>query len=241
MMYDEKDGKVHPDKRHCIVSLPIKTDAKRDEIGANLIGRHPKDRLIIALDEAQELPASLLSSRIFLNWYTNERLDIYAWGNPQPVNYNAPEEWDLLFRMGAERLSLSHLKEKERQAKQTLVWKTGPTVVLHLAMTDSPKDDEDERDYYVTGDNGIRRLRLSFLGGKDTVEGILETTAPNTPAYYSQVLGFPFLYVDHSKNNGVVTSAMVKEANRYPLIWKTPEKQLQYFMGVDPSISGKGS
>jgi hypothetical protein len=32
---------------------------------------------------------------------------------------------------------------------------------------------------------------------------------------------------------------MSKEAARYPLIWRTPEKQLQYFMGVDPSISGK--
>jgi hypothetical protein len=239
LMFDEKTGRFHPDEQACIVSLPIKTDAKREEIGANLLGKHPRDRLIIAFDEAQELPASLLGARIFLNWYTNERLDIYAWGNPQPINYNAPEEWDLLFKIGAERLSLAKLKEKEKDAKKTSVWKSGPTITLHLAMTDSPKDDEDEVGAFVVDEAGVKRQRLSFLGGKENVDKILEVTAPNTPSYYSQVLGFPFLYVDHSKNKGVVTSVMSKEAALYPLMWRVPEKQLQYFMGVDPSISGK--
>ncbi len=234
---DKDTGKYIKDDRACIINLPVKVDAKNAEVGSNLLGRHPDDRLILAFDEGQELPASMLTDKIFLNWYTNQNLDVYAWGNPNPIDYNSPEDHDLLFKLGASNLSWHSLKEKEKQSSKTSAWAWNDTLVLHLAMTDSPKDDADERNYYITRGDGTKDQRLFFLAGKDNVERIAEKTSPNTPSWYSQVLGFPYLITDHSKLQGALSPAIVKEARQYPLQWKS--ERLEYYMGVDPSVSGK--
>ena len=236
-MIDVSSGKEIKNEQGCIVSLPVKVNAKRDEIGANLLGKHPADRLTLAFDEAQELEGVLLESRIFLNWYTNERLDVYAWGNPSPVDYHATETHDMLFKLGARQLSYRSLKEKERMSHKTLVWKWKDTVVLHLAMTDSPKDDPDEQRYRVPKADGTTDHRLSFLAGKDNVEMIAQKISPNTPSWFSQVLGFPFINSDHSRTQGTVTPAIVKESKRYPLHWQTA--RTDYYMGVDPAGTGR--
>lgn len=239
LIYNEESNKHIRDDRACIVSLPIKVSSKTEDIGGNLLGKHPDDELIIAFDEAQELPASMLSDKIFLNWYTNKKLHVYAWGNPQPVDFNAKEEHDMLFKLGASKLTLPVLKKKEKDAKKTTTWKWSDTAVLHLAMTDSPKDDPDERNYYVEREDGTKDLRLHFLAGADNVERIADKTSPNSPSWYSQVLGFPYLHLDHSRTSGVLTGYIVKVAKEYPLFWKTPTDQLEYFMGVDPAVSGR--
>lgn len=243
LIYDEKEGKYIKNYQACIVSLPIKVTTTKTEVGkevgANLMGRHPKDRLIIAFDEGQEIPGQILDERIFHNFYTNDRLDIYAWGNPNPVEFHMPETHDMLFRLGASKLSLGSLKAKRAKADKTSVWKWGDTIVLHLAMTDSPKDDPDEKEYYIVQPNGQKVHRLFFLAGKSTVERIAKNSTPNSPAWYSQVLGFPYLYTDYAKNSGVLSPPMIKESRKYPLMWKDSEASLHYFMGVDPSVSGK--
>ena len=38
--------------RACIIALPIKIQGKTRDLGANLMGRHPDDELIIIFDEA---------------------------------------------------------------------------------------------------------------------------------------------------------------------------------------------
>lgn len=243
-IYSKDQNQYIDDDRACIISLPIKISAKKagndsGTIGANLLGKHPQDLLVIAFDESQELPGQMLDEPIFLNWLTNERLDIYAWGNPKPVDYNMPETHDLLFRLGIGNIGLQALKLREKEAERCGVWGWHDTTVLHLAMTDSPKDDPDEQHYLVDQSDGTKGSRLHFLAGKETVKKILQDQAKNSPAYYAQVLGFPFLYVDSSKSHGVISPGMVKECERYPLIWKNSESSLQYFMGVDPAVSGK--
>jgi hypothetical protein len=222
------------------VNLPVKVDAKNNEVGGNLLGKHPDDRLILAFDEAQELLGKLLSERIFLNWYTNSRLDVYAWGNPMPVDWHNPEEWDMLFKLGAGKLSLQSLKAKEKQASTTTTWSWSDTTVLHLSMMDSPKDDEDERHYTIEMPDGTRDSRLHFLACKDTVARIADKTSPHSPSWYSQVLGFPYIDSAGNTNPGVLTPLIVKESRKYPLNWKTPPNKLEYFMGVDPSINDRG-
>lgn len=239
LMYDEEADRYIRDDRACIISLPVKVSAKHAEVGSNLLGKHPDDRLVLAFDECQELPATMLSDKIFLNWYTNKRLDVYAWGNPTPIDYHSKEEYDMLFKMGADKLSLRSLREKEKAATKTSTWSWSDTMVLHLAMTDSPKDDHDERYYLQDRGDGIKEQRLHFLAGQENVDLIVQKTTPNSPAWYSQVLGFPFLNIDHSKTLGVLTGFIVKESRRYPLHWKTPLHELQYFMGVDPAASGR--
>lgn len=239
-VYDQKTGRYVDNDQACIISLPIKTNAKRGIIGANLQGKHPKDRLVIAFDEAQELPAVMTEMEIYANWLTNERLDIYAWGNPIPVDYYTPTEHDLLFRLGAKGLSLDSLKKKAKEADTTGKWSWHDTEVLHLSMLDSPKDDEDERNYYLTLPNGTKRLRLSFLGGKGTAEAISDsgTILPTHPTWYSQVLGFPYINVNASSKPTVLVSGMIKNVQKYPLKWYTPPDLMQYYMGVDAAISG---
>lgn len=243
-IYNEKEGKWINGERSCIISLPIKVTAAKTEVGtkelgANLIGRHPSDWLGVAFDEGQELPASLKSDRVFANFYTNENLDVYAWGNPVSVDYNAPETHDMLFKLGAEKLSYPSLRGKLKEANKTGVWGWHDTKVLHITMTDSPKDDPDEKYYMITHPNGQRVQRLWFLGGKDSIEKMSGTLSPDSPTYYSQILGFPYLHVDISRTNGVITPLMVRESRMYTLAWKTPEREMQYFMGVDPAGSGK--
>lgn len=232
-----EDGKKLPNYRGCIASLPIKVNAINDEIGSNLLGKHPDDCIIVAFDEAQELPGKLEESRIFTNWYTNENVEVFAWGNPMPVDINAPETHDILFKLGAKGLSLGQLKDKEKNAYKTTSWVFSDTAVLHLAMTDSPKDDPDEVTYYLDRGDGVRQQRLHFLAGSDSVEKIAARIPRDSPTWYSQVLGFPYIHTTHSKNSSVITPFMVREAAKYPLIWL--KQSFDYYMGVDPATSGK--
>jgi hypothetical protein len=241
LMWDKKkDGWVR-DARAAIISLPVKVNASQGEIGSNLLGKHPQDRLIIAFDEAQELPASMSGDKIFLNWYTNKKLDIYAWGNPQPIDYYSPDSYDMLYKLGSDKLRLPEIKELEKGAEKTGWWQMGTdTRVLHLTMMDSPKDDANESGYKVRNDTGILEHRLHFLAGSDAIKRISEHTEKNTAAWYSQVLGFPFINMTNSNYETVWDSAMVKVAAAYPLDFRTPEDKLIWFMGVDPSITGRG-
>jgi hypothetical protein len=237
--YDKKEEKWLNDDRACIISLPIKVNASRAEIGSNLLGKHPDDRLILAFDEAQDLPASMGTDKIFLNWYTNKKLDVYGWGNPIPVDFYSPDTHDLLFKLGADKLSLSSLKQKEKKANQTSVWSWSDTIVLHLSMQDSPKDDPDEKFYMVKGEDGEKRQRLHFLAGKDNVDFILTRTSPETAGYYSQVLGFPFIDTTGSKQETVLNGHIIKSTKEYPLRWRLSNEKAKWFMGVDPSVTGK--
>lgn len=238
-IYDEKENKWVKDDRACIISLPIKVNAKNADIGGNLLGKHPDDRLILAFDEAQELPGSMAEDKIFLNWYTNKHLDIYAWGNPIPVDFYNPESHDLLFKLGAGKLSLRSLRAREKEAEQTTVWSWKDTLVLHLAMTDSPKDDIDERDYYIHREDGTKDIRLHFLAGAENVKQIAEKTSSVSASWYSQVLGFPFIDTTGSQQETVLSGYILKKTRDYPLVWRTPIDRLEWLMGVDPAVSGK--
>ena len=237
-MMQTQSGKWVIDDRHCIISLPIKPNAQTDTIGDNLLGKHPDDLLIIGFDEGQQLPGKLLSNDVFNNWFTNDDVEIFAWGNPQPVDFHAKEEHDLLFLLGAGELSLKSLKEKEQNCEKTGVWKFGKTTVLHITMLDSPKDDPDEVVSMITFSDGTQKQRLHFIAGKNNAATIAENTPKNSPSWYAQVLGFPFIEVDYSKSQGVVTGFIAKEARKYPLRWKTNTHELTYFMGVDPAATG---
>lgn len=237
---DKVTGKWIKDDRACIIHLPIKVDAKKDTIGGNLLGKHPQEKLTIAFDEAQELPGTMLNERIFLNWYTNDNLSIFAWGNPEQVDFHNPESWDLLFAMGAGFYSKSSLNLKKKESNKTGWWGNSDTRVLHFSMMDSPKDDPEERQKFIKDDIGNKRLRLHFLAGAETVKKIQETNSPDSPEYHSQVLGFPYIDVSGMRNQGVLTPFIVKAANRYELKWHTPEHRLTWLMGVDPSVSGYG-
>jgi len=243
LLYDEKEDKHLENDRGCIISLPIKVRASADkaEIGANLLGKHPKDCLVLCFDECQELKASLLQDRIFANWYTNSNLEVHAWGNPVPVDLDLKESHDMLYSLGSSGISLKSIKQKCRaeNAVKCSAWSWEDTAVLHLTMLDSPKDDEDEKAYTITSHEGFQVSRLYFLAGKDNVETIAGKIPRNSSAWYSQVLGIPFLVSNSSSQQGVINSFIAKEAGMYPLIWSQKNPRGQFYMGVDPSGSGK--
>lgn len=241
LMTNKSDGKKIADDRACIVTLPVKVNVKAADLGGNLLGKHPEDILIIAFDEGQEMPGHILDMKIFLNWYTNPNVEIHAWGNPVPVEFHAKESWDLLFQLGVGNLGIQTLRKLEKNADKTDRWGTKNTEVLRLSMLDSPKDDPDEVNNYVfEKETGARLLRLRFLGGKDTVKRIASESSPTSPSWYSQVLGFPYIDFQGERNQGCLTPYIIKETNKYPLIWKSQNEKLEWFMGVDPSLTGKG-
>lgn len=239
MILNKDTGRWVRNNRGCIESCPIKTDAKKNELGANLIGRHPDDMIILAFDEAQEMPSKLLRERVLANWLTNQKLDVYAWGNPMPVDWHDSDNWDMLFDLGHCGLSYFSMKKKEKEAVKTGLWGNSNTVVLHLTMSDSPKDDVDERRYLVDMGGGVKDVRLFFLAGKGEMEQIAQKIPANSAAWYSQVLGFPFINANAVQATGVLTPMIVREAKKYPLIWLDNEDRLQWFMGVDPSLGDK--
>jgi hypothetical protein len=244
MLLNKDENRWVKNDRGCIVSVPIKVkihkgvEGPRSEIGSNLMGKHPQDRLIIAFDEAQELPATLLAEKIFANWNTNANLDVYAWGNPTEVNFHDKNNWDMLFKLGAGDSSLHSIRTREKKANKTTAWNYRDTMVLHLSMVDSPKDDPDEQQYFTLQEDGTRLPRLHFLAGKENVKRIARRLSPNSPSWYSQVLGFPFIVTTRDSIMTVLSPHQIRAAREYPLIWKTPQNQLQWFMGVDPSITG---
>ena len=221
-----------------IIPLPIKKDAARDEYGGNLLGKHPSHRLIIGFDECQELPAVLLQMKIYANWETNKHFEVHAWGNPIPVDFHQKDTHDLLFHAAAGHLTWNELKKLELQKEETFLKLTKDMAFLHLTMKDSPKDDPEEKAFKVVR-NGLTEQRLEFLGGEDSLKAIVVNNPPGSPAYYSQVLGFPFINLDTNKSETCFTPYMVKIANEYPLRWRN-ENELLYFLGLDPSQSGLG-
>lgn len=237
---DPDTGKRIRNDRACIISLPVKVNAKTADVGSNLLGKHPQEWLCIGFDESQELPGLMLEMKIFLNWYTNDNIEIFSWGNPQPVDFYAKDEHDLLYRLGAGGMSLQVVKKMEKQSGETFVKTNKDTYLLHLTMNDSPKDDKEEVYNYIENPDGTRHLRLHFIAGRDNLERIAEKVSPNSPAWYSQVLGFPYIDTTGESSKGVLSPFILKKSKEYPLQWHTPEKELQWFMGVDPSISGHG-
>lgn len=238
LFYDKKSGKYIRNKRGCIALLPVKPKEKSENIGENLIGHHPSERLIVCFDEAQELMATFLESKAFSNWMTNHNKDIYAWGNPTQVSYHMKETWDLLFKLGVRGISFDKLVKFSKEAKKTGGWRWGDTEVLRFTMLDSPKDDDDEKAWAEKERKAGRSHRLVFLAGIEESREIEKNSFPNTPGYWSQVLGFPFVENELGDSKGVLTPYIVRESRMYPLVWKGGDEPV-YWMGVDPSGSGR--
>ena len=253
----------------CIVSLPIRVDAKNDEYGSNLLGKHPKDKLVIALDEAQDIPGKMAESKIFANWLTNSTVEVHCWGNPVPVMLDVESEWDLLFRLGVggggggkRGLGKEGILGLSRKAKKTFIVNTTPiTKVLHLTMLDSPKDDEVNLASFVGGSGGdgdgvgggggAKKHRLYFLAGADTIRNIQNSgISEGSPTWYSQVLGFAYMDDAMEGVPSVVTPSMVRESKKGVgsgvgsgvggLEWITSDGEMKWYMGLDPSITGRG-
>jgi hypothetical protein len=257
---DKATGKYVIDQHAGIVSRPVKVNAKREELGANLMGYHPEELFLISFDEGQELDGSMVRGRIYINMQTNTNVEIHAWGNPPPIRWHSPESWDMLNTLGLDKLSLIDVRKLEKEgATKTSWWKNGnDTTVLHLSMMESPKDRVGDLEGWD------EKNRLHFLGGLDIVEKLRDRNInESSPAWYSQILGFP--YIDEQGASGrlsVVTPSIVEEARRYPLVWRdegrredwrreeggglqssTPlnsSPSLLWFMGVDPSGTGYG-
>ena len=99
--------------------------------------------------------------------------------------------------------------------EKTLWWEDGigKTVTLRFTMLDSPKDDFLEKNNIIVTNAG-QKLRLHFLAGKNNAESIAGPNGESmdSPGYYGQVLGFPYIEIDATENEGVLTPFQVKQA-----------------------------
>lgn len=232
------NNKLTDDVRACIISLPVKARANDDDLGSNLMGKHPSDKLIVCFDEGQEIEARLMHSKIYLNWKTNNNLQIVAWGNPSKVSFTDISKQNLIYRLATLGLSKSELKSWETQRNYTFFKERGDNLLLHLSMLDSPKDDPEEKEAIIEDENGVPMQRLWFLAGKDVAESIAkEGNSENSEAWYAQVLGFPVIDYSMGVIDSIVSSVMIEESERYPLQWEDPDRCV-YYMGFDPSYTG---
>lgn len=237
MTLDKKTGKMARNDQACIVLVPIKVSGKDAQIGTNLLGQHPSDWLCIGFDECQELPASRMR-QIFNNWFTNDNIEIFGWGNPQPIEFYNKDSHDLLYNLGFGDVTLETIRKYEKKSEETFIRETKDTYLLHFSMLDSPKDDAEEVYNYMEFD-GVKKKRLHFIAGKENSKVIAESDCVvGGPEWYSQVLGFPYIETSGQGSKGVLSPYTVKTAREYPLQWHTREGELEMFMGVDPSVNG---
>lgn len=239
-VFSQNEKKWVDGEASCIVSKTIKVNASKADIGSNLIGSHPEDSLDLCFDEGQEIPASMSQDKVFLNWLTNEVPTVHIWGNPTPVNYYDFGSHDLLFHLGSRGLSLPTLRKLEQEATKTTMWKFEDTKVLHLTILDSPRDDPEEQFYKIDVGGGVMKSRLHFLGGKQAVKQMTRNASTTSESYYSQVKGFPFINIMGNSDTAVLSNHIVSKVKVYPLDWYTPINDLEWFMGVDPAITGTG-
>ena len=239
-IYDNVANKWIDNDRGAIVSVPVKIKTGKGknggveniEVGGNMVGSHPDDLFIICFDEGQELGARIIGDKTFANWLTNEDVEIWVWGNPQPIDWNNEASWDLLFKLGIganpkRRLKLEELKKRKKN------WKIGPTAGLHLSMPDSPRDDKEEQKRHPE--------RLRFLAHKKNIRRIVENNDRQSAAYYSQVLGWPLIVTSTADGaNTVLAPHQMVSVREYPLIWRSDVKKPPFFVGVDPSVHGRG-
>lgn len=232
------NNKLSDDVRACIISLPVKSRSNDDDLGSNLMGKHPTEKLIIAFDESQEIEAKLMHSKIYLNWKTNNNLEIITWGNPSKVSFTDITKQNLLYRLATLGLSKTEIKSWETQRNYTFFKERGDNLLLHLSMLDSPKDDPEEKEFLIKDENGVPMQRLWFLAGKDNADVIAkEGNSETSEAWYAQVLGFPVIDYTMGVIDSILSSVMVEESERYPLQWEEPDKCV-YYMGFDPSYTG---
>lgn len=232
------NNKLVDDVRACIVSLPVKARSNDDDLGSNLMGKHPEDKLIICFDEGQEIEARLMHSKIYLNWKTNNNLQIVAWGNPSKVSFTNIEEQNLLYRLATLGLSKPEIKSWETQRNYTFFKERGDNLLLHLSMLDSPKDDAEEKESLILDSSGVPVQRVHFLAGKDVAAGIAEEgNSETSEAWYAQVLGFPVIDYTIGVFDSILSSIMIEESEKYPLQWDNPDSCV-YYMGFDPSYTG---
>ena len=228
-----------------IVNMPIRVDLKSATSGANLVGRHPTDWYGIAFDEGHQLLGTMMDEEFFTNILTNDNVDFYAWGNPTKVFYHDPSSWDMLFRMGNCGKELHELRaicaKGSLLKAKTLWWEDGrKTAVLRFTMLNSPKDHPLERENIIHSSQG-QVLRLHFLAGLSNVEGISEGRDEDSPEFYGQVYGFPYIEAASTGDEGVLTPFQVSQCNKYPFMWAAPQlAERKFCLGVDPSLTGYG-
>lgn len=233
------DGKWINNERGCIIPLPIKVDADAETFGDNLIGIHPEDALDIDIDEAQEVGGSFTNMRVFINWLSNPKVSFNVWGNPNPVSFFAKHDYDLLFKMGIGNMTGEELRERETLVRKCDKWYFKDTAVVRLSTLDSPKDDPEEKDNWIEI-FGEKKHRLQFLAGQNSVDQLPAGTSEHSPAYYSQVYGFPYVDYTGEWSKGVLSPSMIGLTKSYPLLWKSGQHEFKWFMGVDSAATGKG-
>lgn len=238
--FQDSTGKWVNNERGCIVALPIKVDATSETLGDNLIGLHPEDRLDIDFDEGQEIPGKISEMKIFLNWLTN-RPKVYMnfWGNPNPVTFHAKQNYDILFQMGVGNMTEEQVKDREKHLEACDRWDIDKAAVLRLSTLDSPKDDPEEAENLKMSFGAVKH-RLAFLSGRDVIESLPEGVSKVSPAYYSQIYGFPFIDYSGEWSKGVLSPRLVALAQEYGLFWRSEPHQLRWFMGVDSAPTGTG-
>ena len=230
---------------HGIVSLPIKVNSSSDSWGDNLIGKHPTDCIIIALDEAQQLLAWLKEQDVFKNFLTNEFKEFHLWGNPKKIDYYDPSTYDLLFSLGYPgRDNLLKVMKDDDYKYKTLKWEVEKSSVRRFTMYDSPKSFEPPLK------EGQRRSRIYFLAGPveaaDIVESDDNIDSENSPSFFAQVLGFPYLNMSNISSGTTIVSPFETEyLGQLPLVWSeypTNQTNNQNFhvIGVDPAVTGQG-
>lgn len=212
--YRYEDG--HKDFKHCIRALSAKQGDTSNTI-KNLIGRHPRDGLMVIADEGPDLPIAILEA--VPNWETAPWFQLWCIGN-------SSSKFDLHGSLATPAAGWESIDPTKDFTWPTMR-KNG--VCLYFNPYDSPAIIEPEPE---------KRERLSrFLWTEAKLEKAKQDYGEDGEQYWRMVMGF---WRSEKTESVVVSSSFIKEYNVEAVSEWAPNQQLELCGGLDIAMSTGG-
>jgi len=211
-LYD--DG--HSDFKHCIKALA----AKRGDTSAtiqNLIGRHPKEGLLVILDEGPDLPVALLEA--IPNWEQTPLFQLLCMGN-------SSSRFDLHGSLATPEAGWENI-DPMKQFEWPCV--RNNSICLYFNPYDSPAISEP--------DPGRKALLSRFLPTDDKIEASKQAWGEDSEQFWRMGLG---IWKSDKTENVVLSKAFIEEYKVQGGVEWAPNQDLALVGGLDIAFSVGG-
>lgn len=207
-----------PDFVHGIFGVAAKLGDEENTI-KEIIGRHPKDALLIILDEAPHMPPAIMNSFPNLKKGLADRFQCIAIGNPDSVGdlhgiLSTPlNGWDSI------------------DPKKDYSWRTTQPggICLYFNPYDSPAIHET---------NSLKKTALSkFLFTEEQLRHAQNTEGVDSESFWRFTMGF---WRSRSVDATVMSEVLLSEYNPQSPVEFSPNFALVPFGGLDPSFTSTG-
>ena len=209
-------NKIDDDTLHGIFAVTAKSGDDDQAIGT-WIGKHPKEKILLILDECTDMPMAITNALPNLNSHP-EKFQLIGIGNSNSTLdlhgiLSTP-------KAGWDSVSIELQSWKTTQPKG---------VCLYFSPYDSPA--------VVDPDPERRKVLEKFLIGKETLETKEKELGTDSEKFYRWVLGF---WKSRNTEDVITTEGFLKDFNPSNRVEWSGHYPLQRVAGLDPAFSTGG-